>query len=84
MTGTSEPARLRRSAQHLGYTLTHDQARALYRRVKDHDLCIDALNMPRRPGWLEDMVGPHPHPHVLGELTDPRDVADPQTWGPLG
>lgn len=83
MAGESEPVRLRRSAQHLGYAITHQQSRDLYRKVHDHDLCIDALNMPRRPQWLEAMVGPHPYAHALGELLDRRDIAGDE-WGPLG
>lgn len=81
MPAESEPHRLRRSAQQFGHQLTDSQARKLYERVGEHDLAIDALLMHIRPEWLEQIAGVHPFPPSLGELLDPKDVADVDEWG---
>lgn len=59
-------------------------ARCLYKKVRDHDIAIDALLMHPRPEWLEKIVGPHPHPPTLGELTNHLDIADLNEWGHAG
>lgn len=41
-----------------GISLTYENASKLLHRVGDHQLCVDALLMHKRPQWLEELVGP--------------------------
>lgn len=84
MAADPEHTRLRATARTHGHVLSAYTARCLYKRVGEHDLAMDALHMHPRPGWLVDIVGPHPFPHNAGELLDPRDIATFNEWGGVG